>query len=82
MKNFEKRLERLEFLAEKIKEPDLPIEDAMSVFEEGMKLSKGLKKDLETLRGKVEIIINSADDDSATLAAVPFEEAALNEEKA
>jgi exodeoxyribonuclease VII small subunit len=81
MKNFEKRLERLEFLADKIKEPDLPIEDAMAVFEEGMKLSKGLKKDLETLRGKVELITNSPDDDSATPMTVPFEEAAPDDEK-
>jgi len=74
MKNFEKRLERLEYLADKIKEPDLPIEEAMQVFEEGMKLSKGLRKDLETLQGKVEMITNSPDDDSAPVT-VPFQEA-------
>ncbi len=58
MKNFESRLARLEELAEKIREPDLPLEEAVSVFEEGIKLSKGLERDLEKIQGKVEILLN------------------------
>ncbi|PKL03454.1 MAG: exodeoxyribonuclease VII small subunit [Spirochaetae bacterium HGW-Spirochaetae-9] len=59
MKDFESRLGRLEFLAERIKDQDLPLEDAIKVFEEGIKLSKGLKKELEKIQGKVEILINA-----------------------
>ncbi|HPE37386.1 MAG TPA: exodeoxyribonuclease VII small subunit [Spirochaetales bacterium] len=58
MKNFEERLSRLEELAERIRDPDLPLEEAVSVFEEGVKLSKGLEKDLERVEGKVEMLIN------------------------
>ncbi len=58
MKNFEERLTRLEELAEKIKEPDLPLEEAVAVFEEGVKLSKGLSRDLDKIQGRVEILLN------------------------
>lgn len=58
MKDFEGRLRRLEELAERIKDKDLPLEDALAVFEEGVKLSKGLERDLEKIEGRVEILIN------------------------
>ena len=44
MKSFEERLRRLEELSEKIREPDLALEDAVAAFEEGVKLSKGLDR--------------------------------------
>jgi exodeoxyribonuclease VII small subunit len=63
VKKFEERLERLEELAEKIKEPDLPLEEAVAVFEEGVKLSKGLERDLSKIQGKVEILLGQTDDE-------------------
>ncbi len=60
MKKFEERLARLEELAEKIKEPDLPLEDAVAVFEEGIKLSKGLERDLDRIQGKVELLLGTS----------------------
>ena len=63
MKKFEERLERLEELAERIKESDLPLEEAVAVFEEGVKLSKGLEKDLDRIQGKVEILLNEPETD-------------------
>jgi exodeoxyribonuclease VII small subunit len=63
MKKFEERLERLEELAERIKEPDLALEDAVAVFEEGIKLSKGLERDLDRMQGKVEVLLGTATDD-------------------
>ena len=56
MKDFESRLERLEVLAEKIREPELPLEEAVKVFEEGVKLAKNIKKELEKIQAKVEIL--------------------------
>jgi exodeoxyribonuclease VII small subunit len=58
MKNFEERLKRLEELAERIKDQNLALEEAVSVFEEGVKLSKGLERDLEKIEGKVELLLN------------------------
>jgi exodeoxyribonuclease VII small subunit len=58
VKKFEERLARLEELAAKIKDPELPLEEAVAVFEEGVKLSKGLERDLDRIQGKVEILLN------------------------
>jgi len=63
MKKFEERLARLEELAERMKDPDLPLEEAVVVFEEGVKLSKGLERDLERIQGRVDILLNKADED-------------------
>ena len=53
---FEQRLERLETLAEKLREGNIPLEEAVSIFEEGMKLSKSLEKDLARVERRVEIL--------------------------
>lgn len=58
MKSFEERLEKLEQLAEQIKDPKLPLEKAVAIFEEGITLSRSLKKELEAIQGKVEILLN------------------------
>ena len=58
MKSFEERLARLEDLSEKIKAGDLPLEDAVSLFEEGMQLARGLEKELSRIERKVELLIN------------------------
>lgn len=57
MKNFEQRLERLEALAEKIKDRELPIEEAIQVFEEGMRLSTSLRKELSDIEARVEVLL-------------------------
>jgi exodeoxyribonuclease VII small subunit len=53
---FEQRLERLEKLAEKLRDGNIPLEDAVALFEEGMKLSKSLEKDLSRVERRVEIL--------------------------
>lgn len=58
MKNFEERLKRLEQLSERIREPELALEDAVAMFEEGVKLSKSLEKDLDKIESRVEILLN------------------------
>jgi exodeoxyribonuclease VII small subunit len=77
MKNFEQRLERLETLAEKIKDRDLPIEQAIQVFEEGIKLSKVLKKELQEFEARVEVLLaDETQEDSLETATLeePFKE--------
>ncbi|MGP1438275.1 MAG: exodeoxyribonuclease VII small subunit [Treponema sp.] len=58
MKNFEERLKKLEDIVEKIKNNDVPIENAISMFEEGIKISKTLERDIEKMEGKVNILMN------------------------
>jgi len=58
MKGFEERLERLEEISELIRDGKLPIENALELFEEGMKLSKSLEKELTRIERRVEVLTN------------------------
>jgi exodeoxyribonuclease VII small subunit len=58
MKNFEERLTRLEVLGEKIRKPELPLDDALKAFEEGIKLARSLEKDLEKVETRIDILMN------------------------
>jgi len=58
MKSFEERLSRLEEVSEKIKGGDIPLEEAITLFEEGIKLAKSLEKELSKIEKKVEILVN------------------------
>lgn len=61
MKNFEERLKRLEELGAEIRKSDIPLDEALKAFEEGIKLAKTLEKDLEKIENRIEILINSGD---------------------
>lgn len=61
MKNFEERLTRLEELGSKIRENDIPLDDALKAFEEGIKLARSLEKDLDKIEGRIQILMNGAD---------------------
>ncbi len=58
MKDFEKRLERLESLAEKLRDGTVPIDEAAGLFEEGVKLSQSLEGELRRLERRIEILVN------------------------
>lgn len=58
MKNFEERLTNLEELNEKMKEGSIALDEAVQIFEEGIKLAKGLEKDLSKIERKIEILVN------------------------
>ncbi|WP_010258409.1 exodeoxyribonuclease VII small subunit [Treponema primitia] len=62
MKNFEERLERLEELGEAIRKPDIPLDDALKAFEEGIKLARTLEKDLEKVESRIEILMNGPEE--------------------
>ncbi|MDR0475907.1 MAG: exodeoxyribonuclease VII small subunit [Treponema sp.] len=58
-KNFEERLEHLEGLGEKIRKPDIPLDEALKAFEEGIKLARALEKDLAKIESRIEILMNN-----------------------
>jgi exodeoxyribonuclease VII small subunit len=60
MKSFEERLERLETLGEKIRQSDVPLDEALKAFEEGIRIAKALEKDLEKVESRIEILMNGA----------------------
>lgn len=58
MKKFEEKLERLQVLSENIKKTDVSLEEALSIFEEGIKLARTMEKELDKIEGKIQILMN------------------------
>ncbi|MBO7048219.1 MAG: exodeoxyribonuclease VII small subunit [Spirochaetia bacterium] len=59
--SFEDRLTRLEEINDNMKDGGIPIEKAMKLFEEGIKLASSLEKEIGRMERKVEILINKPD---------------------
>ena len=59
--SFEEKLNRLEEINDNMNDGDVPIEKAMKLFEEGIKLASSLEKELGKMERKVEILINKPD---------------------
>ncbi|HTZ99215.1 MAG TPA: exodeoxyribonuclease VII small subunit [Candidatus Aquilonibacter sp.] len=68
--DFEKSLARLEEVVKRLESTDLSLDEAMKLFEEGVKLSQECQKQLTEAEGRVEILLKKAD---GRIAAEPFE---------
>jgi len=60
-KSFEEQLGRLEKLGEQIKRNDIPLDEALTAFEEGIRLARSLEKSLEKIENRIEILMNSTE---------------------
>ena len=58
---FEDALARLETIVGQLEKGDLPLEDSLKIFEEGVRLSKNCLKMLEEAERKVEILLQDKD---------------------
>ena len=54
---FEDNLKKLESIAEKLESGDLPLEESLRLYEEGIKLSRVCSSKLEEVEKKIEILI-------------------------
>jgi exodeoxyribonuclease VII small subunit len=61
VKNFEERLERLQTLGEQIRKSDIPLDEALRAFEEGIRLARSLEQELEKIENRIEILMNSGE---------------------
>jgi len=68
--DFERSLGRLEEVVRRLESPQLSLDEAMKLFEEGVELSRECQKQLEEAEGRVEILLKKAD---GKMAAGPFE---------
>jgi len=66
---FEEALARLETVVRELEEADLPLERSLTVFEEGVRLSRQLHERLNEAERKVEILMKNADGEKVP---VPF----------
>lgn len=53
---FESRLERLKVIVEQLERGDLPLEEGVTLYKEGLKLAKACGKQLEGARHEVKIV--------------------------
>jgi exodeoxyribonuclease VII small subunit len=66
---FEECLQRLEKIVDELEKGDIPLENALALFEEGIQLSNSCRKELEDAEGKVEILLKQ----NGKLQPEPFE---------
>jgi exodeoxyribonuclease VII small subunit len=70
-KKFEEAMARLEEIVQELEKGDVPLEQSLKLFEEGIKLSGICNKRLEEAERKVEILLK---DKSGNVTAKTFEE--------
>lgn len=66
--SFEASLAELEHIVKELEKGDLPLEQSLTLFENGMRLSAECKRQLEEAESRVEILMKRGTE----MAAVPF----------
>lgn len=64
MSNFEESLGRLEALTQDIKRGDITLEEALKDFEEGIKLARGMEKELDAMESRIQTLMNGPETDA------------------
>ena len=70
--NWEKQLEELKEITEKLKDEQTSLEDSIALFEKGVKITKEIEMRLQQAEQKISVILNSADDEGELMTG-PFE---------
>jgi len=66
----EEALEKLEGITSRLEKDDLPLDEAISLFEEGLALAASVKKDLEEAKLRIEKAVEAT---KGTFALKPFD---------
>ena len=74
---FEEALNKLEKIVSELEEGDLPLEESLKLFEEGIRLSRFCNQKLDEAEKKVEILSRGKD---GILKARPFDPSASSEQ--
>ena len=69
MPTFEESLKNLEPIVDQLEKGDLPLEQSLKLFEEGVGLSAVCKQELDAAEGKVQLLIKQRD---GSLKTEPF----------
>jgi exodeoxyribonuclease VII small subunit len=72
---FEECLQRLEAIVKEMDRGDLPLEQSLKLFEEGVALSGACRKELDEAEGKIEILLKH----DGKLQAEPFGDSSENQ---
>lgn len=74
--DFERSLEELESLVEKLERGDLPLEEALRTFERGIELTRHCQASLRAAQQKVEILLKRSGEAGIEPFGVPEDEPA------
>ena len=69
--SFEKKLGRLEEIVQKMESGELPLDQSLKLFEEGVKLSRECNKELDTAEQKVQKLVGVDADGKPVLEDFP-----------
>ena len=58
--SFEEQLAALEKVVEQLERGELTLEDSVRLFEEGVRLSKACKGELDTAEGRIELLVEGS----------------------
>lgn len=61
MASFEESLKKLETIVDQLEKGDLPLEQSLKLFEEGVGLSAVCKQELDAAEGKVQTLVRQRD---------------------
>ena len=61
--NFEKLMNELEDITNKLENEKLPLEDSVKLFEKGIEISKKCNEKLENAEKRISILLNANSDD-------------------
>ena len=75
---FEDALKRLQVLVERMEKGDLPLEEALESFTEGMRLAQYCNQKLEEAESRVQVLLQ---DQQAGIMTAPFDPASTNSSK-
>lgn len=64
-KSFEKSLDELEKIVTKLEAGDLPLEESLKLFEEGVKLSRNCRTRLANAERRIEMLVSDGDGQTA-----------------
>ena len=76
--NFEAHLASLERIVRELERGDLPLEQSLELFEQGVKLSRECQERLNEAERRIEVLLRGGD---GSTVAVPFESDELAEDE-
>lgn len=76
-KNFESSLEALEKIVRELERGDLPLEESLKLFEQGVRLSRECQERLNQAERRIEVLLRDADGRVMTAALDDVEELRL-----
>lgn len=71
--SFEEALGELESTVERLEEGEMPLEEALGLFEQGVALSKRCSTTLDQAERRIEILVAQAEDADGDWATEPFD---------